>query len=97
MSKDVQRCKGGGAAYPRASEQTLAGYEGPQWGERGLTKREHVAALALQGILASLSPEMILAMGEQAEARGQTPTEFNATMAVQHADALLAELGKDRK
>ena len=74
--------------------------QGPTTGPEfyyGLSKREHIAALALQGILASLSPEMILAMGEQADARGQTPTEVNAVMALQHADALLAELEKGTK
>ena len=50
--------------------------------ELGLTKREMIAAMAMQGILASLTDESDM-----------TPYELART-AVRNADALLAELEK---
>jgi hypothetical protein len=47
----------------------------------GLTKREHFAGLAMQGILAKYGPD---------EQRNDT----TAIDAIEHADALLAELDK---
>lgn len=48
----------------------------------GLTKREHFAAMAMQGLIASDTPEWV-----------GTP-ESQAEYAVKYADALLEELGK---
>ena len=49
----------------------------------GLTKREFFAGMALQGSLAAADEESVLA------------AHFHATVAVQCADALLAELNKE--
>ena len=47
----------------------------------GLTKREHIAAIAMQGLLAS-------------DAEGGLSKENCVKLAVEHADALLSELEK---
>ncbi len=49
----------------------------------GFTKREHFAAMAMQGLLASESRESLF-----------DTTEGAARCAIEHADALLAELEK---
>jgi hypothetical protein len=52
-------------------------------GTRGLTIREHFAAMAMQGLLAA---------GEDSG----YPTERNVRKAIEYADALIAELAKAR-
>ena len=50
----------------------------------GLTIREHFAGLAMQGLLACMNTDT-------------APSTTIATWAVDHADALLAELAKEQK
>lgn len=59
----------------------------------GLTKREWLAGLAMQGML---SDEMnVRIIGVNAEQVGYRPMELLCKLAVAHADALLAELSKE--
>lgn len=60
------------------------------WSEGGLTKRELFAAMAMQGFSVSFS---IPASG----AEGTDPRGYIAKACVNLADALLAELVKERK
>ena len=52
----------------------------------GLTKRETFAMAAMQGLLSNDSPSLIL----------DTPINDFSFLAVKHADALLAELAKEK-
>jgi len=52
----------------------------------GLTKREHFAAMAMQGICATYQPDLMGADGSDAR--------ICAKYAIEHADALLAALEK---
>jgi len=55
-------------------------------GLRGLTKHEYFAGICLQGLMANSHPEMM-----------RIPEAKLAAYAVNHADALLAELEKPRQ
>jgi len=58
--------------------------------EKGLTKREQFAAMAMQGILANQTPYMV------DKKRSVRPYVDNlAIQAIQHADALLEQLEKN--
>ena len=62
----------------------------------GITKREHFAAMAMQGQLASLSPQMIDLYVSQAEDEGLSGTrQLIAENSVRHADALLKTLNEE--
>jgi hypothetical protein len=58
----------------------------PDAGEHGLTKREHFAALAMQGMLANPTPQM-----------SQADFIKIARWSVKHADALIEELNVTRR
>lgn len=58
--------------------------------ETGLTKREHFAAMAMQGLLANR------AVSECSPRPGMNIAQTYAAAAVEAADALLAELAKER-
>ena len=61
----------------------------------GLTKREHFAAMAMQGQLASLSLQMIDLYVSQARDEGmEGARQLIAENSVRHADALLKALEK---
>jgi hypothetical protein len=66
-------------AHPMNEKDSIKWLQGGS-GLSGLTKREHFAGLAMQGFLASNGNRSI---------RGSIPT-----IAVEYADALLAELDK---
>ena len=60
-------------------------FEGGEVPETGLTKREHFAGLAMQGNMASRNVQW-----------SEVDTGYMASMAVEMADALLAELEKSQ-
>lgn len=60
----------------------------------GLSKREHIAALALQGLLAD--SEFMFSAVELGHETGGTDVPLVAHMATIYADALLKELAKER-
>ena len=57
-----------------------------------LTKREHIAAMALQGFLSGKAMEQ---MSSLAKDFGETPTEALVSCVVLVTDALIAELEKE--
>jgi len=63
-------------------DHAATGFDGPDFRSDGLTKREHFAAMALQGLLAS-------------DVR-DNPEGF-ATYSVKAADALIKELNKTKE
>lgn len=72
-----------GSAYP-APSGCLA---------KGLTKREYFAAMALQGIIASLSSNNVLqAIVSKADSEKTSTTDIVARCAAEYADALLLKL-----
>lgn len=82
--------RGNEPAYP-APNGTVNGngdYCAPDF--PGMTLREHFAGLAMQGIMANPSGE------PKGDFELEHFAKVVATMAVRHADALLAELTKDR-
>lgn len=72
------------SAYPLMPPLTVEGYSanGYPWPQEGLTKREKFALHALQGLLANSRPS---AQNNEA-----------AREAVMYADALIAELNKEK-
>lgn len=58
-----------------------------------LTKREHFAAMAMQGVTGCIIADIISAT-KTADQSGMTPEEMIAVFAVECADALLLELSK---
>lgn len=78
------------SAFPKLKSDL--GYGQAVWLESGLTKRELFAAMVMQGMQSR--PMLIVTMGDE------TLTKLRAQMAtdaVSVADALLAELAKERK
>jgi hypothetical protein len=63
------------------------------FGGMGLTKREHFAAMAMQGFAAN--PKLLELMGPLAEKVNKTSQMTMATLSLEHADALLAALVAD--
>jgi hypothetical protein len=60
---------------------------------RGLTKREHFAALAMQGLTASGEVlQVAMVIGEEDK---KTVQEIIAVAALKYADALIKELGRN--
>ena len=87
---------GNRAAHP---QPMIEDYNGkvitPDHNSTGLTKREHFAAMAMQGQLASLTPQMIDLYVSQAEDERLSGTrQLIAENSVRHADALLKALEK---
>ena len=80
------------AAFP------IAGHMGPndnyQWGEYGLTVREHFAAMAMQGLCAG--PAAKGSFSSYVELGMPSADALLAKMSVDIADALISELGKVR-
>ncbi len=64
----------------------------PKNGERGLDKREYVAALAMQGLLANTSSHEDFALYVHAGIERVLPLRMVARAAVRYADALLRAL-----
>lgn len=60
----------------------------------GLTKRELFAAMAMQAIT-NCTAEPTYAAALMINAKGQKPGEYIAQLAIQQADALIAELNKN--
>ena len=75
-------------AFPRPHSEDKFNEE-QHFAQRGLTKREYFAGLALQGILAS---EDAVNAG-----KGGSLAHLRALCAIDHADALVAELEKKNK
>jgi hypothetical protein len=69
---------GGSAFHGKVTERTGFGVD--EWYERGMTKREYYAVLAMQGLAA---------------ANRYTAADC-ARQSVAHADALITELAKDK-
>lgn len=62
---------------------------------QGLTKREHFASMAMQGIITSLSEIGVRKLiTEQSEATETPYEEIISTMAVNYADKLIAALNQ---
>lgn len=59
----------------------------------GLTKRELIAAMAMQGLLSN--PSLTQGTNDLASELGMHRTELRAKISLEHADALLAELAKE--
>lgn len=72
----------GGAAFPGEQGYTPQGWN--QTWEHGMSLRQWYAGLALQGLLAFEGPWV------------QGGELIGARIAIAHADALIAELGKDK-
>lgn len=72
---------------PHASIHPTSGSE-VYYGTRGLTKREHYAGLALQGLLADSERR------SDDKLDGETCVQATARLAVEHADALIEALNR---
>ena len=59
---------------------------------RGLTKREHFAALAMQGLLANATTQKAIA--DICDRKNLTTDVYNSMLAVEQADALIAALNQ---
>jgi hypothetical protein len=73
----------GGPAFP---------IPGSEFNERypGMTMRQYYAGLAMQGILASLTPDRISLMAELAKSVNMTLAQAIASQAIDVTDALIA-------
>lgn len=62
----------------------------------GLTKREHFASMAMQGILAGLhgSKEVMKAFSKKCDEEKEEPVDYIANMSIEYADALIQALNK---
>ncbi len=81
-------------AFPLSVQ--ASGYK-PELDLSGLTKRELFAAMAMQGFLAgACTAESMDGIQNGARERNCSIDEFQAQIAVAQADALLAELSKER-
>lgn len=71
----------GGAAFPRATEQTVRGYNGTLEGERGMTLRQWYKGMAIAGALVAtrLNEGMVVS------------PEGLASACSKYADAMIAE------
>lgn len=78
---DSKKIENGGPAYPVTFEGGRNNGESPYFDE-GMSKREHFAGMAMQGLLAANA-----LYGGKSDARGRLAAD-----AVAHADALLAAL-----
>lgn len=65
----------------------------------GLTKREHFAGLAMQGITSGFysDGEVIATASRFCKEQNISPVDYFANMAVEHADALIKVLNKEVK
>jgi len=82
-------------AMPQSGMETICGdlNDSKDWGGSGLTKREHFAAMAMQGILSN--DGMMQTMARQYTNEGISPNDRCASLSVNMADSLLAELEKN--
>lgn len=81
------------AAFPRRALR----HSSKDTDQSGLTKRELFTAMALQGLLASLSlPEMIEYYAGHAQKKGIDFPRFMANSAEKMADALIEVLSEDK-
>lgn len=89
--------KDGGAAFPRATEQTVMGYPGTLEGERGMSLWDYFAAAALTGVLAQTSdPTIQKQVKDMCKTKGIDVADAMAEIAATNADAMIKVREKRR-
>lgn len=86
--------KDGGSAFPRATEQTVQGFNGSMGGERGMTLRDYFAAKAMASIFpifVNPCPEIEKALKEKGINLSTETESLVAMMSYEMADAMIIE------
>lgn len=82
-------------AFPLSAEAEQRIFEGYGFVYMGLTKREYLAGLAMQGMVGSIdSEENYLRLKSHATRDGLTVSQWISRDAIKQADALINELAK---
>lgn len=93
MSEERKNIDDGGPAFPTHERDDMRGYGGGLTfvPVGGMTLRDYFAAQALQGMLSALGRnEMWQGINQTASTNGVNVTKHLATLAYEHADAMLA-------